>query len=1071
MRTHPFDTLRQASVGFMPFPTFLGVNGEAPSKTSRLQFGREGSNTPKAANFCAARALLLLTLLILQGPMGRLAAQAYSFTTIAGRCNMGSANGVGATAQFCLPQGIAVDGSGNIYVADTENATIRKILPSGLVTTLAGTALNAGSADGAGASAQFLGPQSVAIDSAGNVYVADTLNDTIRKITPSGIVTTLAGTAGKAGSANGIGAAAQFRQPEGVAVDGAGNVYVADSLNFAIRKIAPSGLVSTFAGTPGDAGTADGPSSTAQFVFPQGITVDASNNVYVTDSNRVRKIAPSGIVTTVCSMEASNVAVDNAGSLYVANNEGQTISRITPSGTVTTLAGVSGAIGTVDGVGDLARFDFLPGVGLAVDSSGNIYAADAGNNRIRKITQAGSVTTLAGEVGSLGSADGTGSAAQFDWPSGMCVDDFGNIYAADFFNFTIRKITPSGIVTTLAGKAGVVGSADGPGSEAEFNGPTAVAVDNSGNVYVNDGSAIRKIAPAGIVTTLATGGTLEYLMPGIAVDNSGNVYVPIFIPADGPVIPGTIPPGIGQILKIAPSGVVTELAEISAGIPEGVAVDGVGNVYVTDNGSVAFASGTLLKITASGTVLTLAGPQSPGATPQFVAPSYLAVDSSGNVYVVDGDVSIRKVTASGVVTTLAGTTGAPGSSYCWPDGIAVGGAGLYVSDLMNNAIWQGVETGSLPTIATPPAAQTATAGSSVTFTVAATGTSVTYQWQFNGTNIPGATNPALTLANVGTTQAGSYTAVVSNAYGSVTSSPAILTTSVTAHLYNISSRAYLGAGPYQNIVAGFYTDGSGSKNVVVRGIGPNLAVVDPALSGTTLANPKLTLFNAGASVLGTNTAWGGGQTLANAFATVYAALFLANSKDTAIYMSVPAGPGIGYTAEVDSLTTGGTGIALVEAYDYDSYSGAAASHLINISTRAFVGMGNQSLVAGFWTIGSGSQTVLIRAVGPGLAANSPALNGLTLAKPTLTLYDAAGNVIASNIGWGNTPVAGNSTVAAGIQPATAAIMNGVYASQIAAHSNDCAMVVTLPANAGYTAQVTSANSTTGIALVEVYNVP
>jgi hypothetical protein len=166
-----------------------------------------------------------------------------------------------------------------------------------------------------------------------------------------------------------------------------------------------------------------------------------------------------------------------------------------------------------------------------------------------------------------------------------------------------------------------------------------------------------------------------------------------------------------------------------------------------------------------------------------------------------------------------------------------------------------------------------------------------------------------------------------------------------------------------------------------------------------------------------------------------------------------------------------TGIALIEAYDYDSYTGTPASNLINISTRAFVGTGNDVLVAGFWTIGSTSQTLLIRAVGPGLAASDPALSGLTLVTPTLTLYDSSGKIIATNTGWGNAPVAGNSTVAAGIQPATTAIMNSVYASSIAAGSTDCAMVVTLPSNAGYTVQVNGVNSTTGVALVEVYNVP
>ena len=291
----------------------------------------------------------------------------------------------------------------------------------------------------------------------------------------------------------------------------------------------------------------------------------------------------------------------------------------------------------------------------------------------------------------------------------------------------------------------------------------------------------------------------------------------------------------------------------------------------------------------------------------------------------------------------------------------------------------------------------------------------------------------------------------------------------TSQLVNISARAYLGTGPYQNIVAGFYTDGLGSKNLVIRGVGPGLVSVDSALSGQILSNPKLTLFNGSTATLATNTAWGGGQTLINAFASVYAFPLQPNSDDTAVFMSVPAGSGIGYTAEVDSLNSS-AGIALVEVYDYDSFTGTPASNLINISTRAFVGPGNDVLVAGFWTIGGSSQTVLIRAVGPGLASFDSALSGLTLANPTLTLYDSTGAVIATNVGWGNAPVLGNSTVAARIQPATTAIMNEVYASPIAVGSADCAMVVTLPPG-GYTAQVSGVGSTTGVALVEVYKVP
>jgi hypothetical protein len=324
--------------------------------------------------------------------------------------------------------------------------------------------------------------------------------------------------------------------------------------------------------------------------------------------------------------------------------------------------------------------------------------------------------------------------------------------------------------------------------------------------------------------------------------------------------------------------------------------------------------------------------------------------------------------------------------------------------------------------------------------------------------------------------------VASNSNGSTTSSAATVSVNVSSFLYNISTLGYVGPTTSQSLVGGFYTTGSGSKNIVVRGIGPNLAVVQPSLSGMALATPSLTLYNA-TSAVGTNTAWGGGQTLTNAFNTVFAPVFAANSKDTAFYMNVPAGPGIGYTAEIDGA--GGTsGVAQIEVYDYDSYIGTPASRLINISTRGYVGASGglstatgisryQYLDAGFYVIGNTAQSLLIRAVGPGVAAVFP---GQNLTKTKLTLYDSSGNIIATNSGWGNAPVLGNSTVAAGIQPATTAIMNSVYAGTIAVGSNDSAMVVTLPTGnsgvAGYTVTVTSADNTAaGIALVEVYNLP
>jgi len=449
---------------------------------------------------------------------------------------------------------VTVDGSGNVFVADYYNGTIRKITPSGVVTTLAGTAGIFGSADGTGAAASFSYPEGVAVDGAGNVFVADsdwtgnfylanTSNNTIRKITPAGVVTTLAGSAGLSGSADGTVAAALFNEPWGVAVDGAGNVFVADSGNNTIRKITPSGAVTTLAGTAGSSGSADGTGAAARFYGPSGVAVDGSGNVFVADSQNctIRKIAPSGVVTTLAGTAGilgsadgtgaaarfgypQGVAVDGSGNVFVADSGNSTIRKITPSGVVTTLAGTAGSSGSADGTGAAASFSHPRGV--AVDGSGNVFVADSLDNTIRKITPSGVVTTLAGMAGD---------------PESVAVDGSGNVFVAVAGNSTIQKITPSGVVTTLAGTAGSSGSADGTGAAALFNEPWGVAVDGSGNVFVADSgnNAIRKISTSGVVTTIvgvaapASAGNFPGPLPasilfpdGVAFDPStGKLYI------------------------------------------------------------------------------------------------------------------------------------------------------------------------------------------------------------------------------------------------------------------------------------------------------------------------------------------------------------------------------------------------------------------------------------------------------------------------------------------------------------------------------------------------------------------
>jgi metallophosphoesterase (TIGR03768 family) len=364
------------------------------------------------------------------------------------------------TAQISGLNGSTGVALAEIYEGPFGNASA---LPAALVVqtpltvgTLAGQSGRSGAVDDFGTASQFSRPADAAVDDAGNVYVADTNNDSIRKITPAGVVSTLAGRAGTPGSADGSGSAAGFRHPSGLTVDHAGNVYVTDTDNETIRVISPTGGVTTLAGQPGTAGNTDGVGSAARFNGPSGIVTDA------------------------------------AGNLYVADTLSHTLRKIAPSGGVSTFAGTAGVSGNADGSGAAARF-FGP-QGLAVDVSGNLYVADTNNSTIRKVVAStGVVTTVAGLAGFSGAADGSGSRARFAHPSAVAVDSTGRLYVADTDNNTLREITPAGLVSTIAGRPGIAGAADGIGSAALFSAPTGVAVDDAGNIYVadTDSSTVR----------------------------------------------------------------------------------------------------------------------------------------------------------------------------------------------------------------------------------------------------------------------------------------------------------------------------------------------------------------------------------------------------------------------------------------------------------------------------------------------------------------------------------------------------------------------------------------------------
>jgi probable HAF family extracellular repeat protein len=439
-------------------------------------------------------------------------------TNLAGFTRLTEARAINASGQI-VGYGTFSDGTSHAFLLTPNSGPTPTPTPTPAggfnVTTLAGLAGSAGSANGTGSAARFNGPYGVAVDTTGNVYVADINNSTIRKITPAGAVSTLAGLAGSPGSTDGTGSAARFNGPSGVAVDTTGNVYVADSYNHTIRKITPAGAVSTLAGLAGSSGSVNGTGSAARFYRPEGVAVDTTGNVYVADTIN------------------------------------DTIRKITPAGVVSTLAGLAGSIGSVDGTGSAARFG--QPYGVAVDTTGNVYVADTINHTIRKITPAGAVSTLAGLAGSVGSADGTGSAARFNFPYGVTVDTTGNVYVGDTWNHTIRKITPAGAVSTLAGLAGSPGSTDGTGSAARFTLPHGVAVDTTGNVYVADESncTIRKGEPA---TPTPRPATLGNISTRLQVGTSDRVMIAGFIVQGSPSATSSGPSGAPKRVLIRAAG-------------------------------------------------------------------------------------------------------------------------------------------------------------------------------------------------------------------------------------------------------------------------------------------------------------------------------------------------------------------------------------------------------------------------------------------------------------------------------------------------------------------------------------
>jgi len=555
--------------------------------------------------------------------------------------------GLATSAALSAPRGIALDAAGNLFIADSGNNRIRKVSANGIIVTVAGDGVAGFAGDGGTAVlAELSSPLAVAVDGAGDVYIADSLNNRIREFSAAGIISTIAGTgvAGFAGN-GGQAVAAQLNYPNGVAVDGSGNVLIADTNNAIIRKISASGTIATVAigGTPGSPGP-DGNICIlpypVQACGPTGVAVDGFGDVFFADTfnDRVTEVATNGTMAEFAGNLAKpwGVAVDGSGNVYVVNDSNY-VYRSTQAGVVTTVAGngssaqLSLAIWlATDGSGDLFIADgsrvreFLANgtintvntsavdvTSLAVDAAGNLYIASGAT--VQKVSTSGVVTTVVANDGTTG-------------PAAIAVDGLGNLFIMDNTHFRVIKVSSSGVITTVAGTGAPGFSGDGGlAVNATMYGPFSIAADSAGDLFIGDNYRVREVTPNGIINTIAGNGGQSF---------TGNI-------GDG---------GLAVNAQL---------------FPNGLAVDGLGNLFIAVEGS-----NSVRKVSTNGIITTVAGngiagysgDGGPGTSAQLNAPYALAADGSGNVYVADYNNAVRKLTPTGQTVLISAVLDAASES-------------------------------------------------------------------------------------------------------------------------------------------------------------------------------------------------------------------------------------------------------------------------------------------------------------------------------------------------------------------------------------------------------------------------
>ena len=687
-----------------------------------------------------------------------------------------------------------------------------------------------GTSDGTGTSARFNRPYGMCVDTSGNIYIADKNNDVIRKVTPAGVVTTIAGTAGTVGFVDGTGSAALFNEPNAVAVDGTGNVYVADTGNDTIRKITPAGVVTTLVGTPGTSGSTDGTGPAALFASPAGICVDGSGNLYISDTGNsiIRKVASGNVSTT--------------------------------------FAGTAGNVGYGDGTGPSISFNNP--IGIAIDSSGNLYVADTNNNVVRKITSAAVSTTIAGSSVASGDTDGIGIFALFNSPRGVAVDSAGNVYVTDSANSTIRKITQGGVVTTLAGTPGDYANVPGTGAAAEFDVPIGIAVSSAGTVYVD--------TELGYIISQGTAATS--------------------------LAPSILQQPVSQSIS---SGTTVVFHALANGLPLPTYQWYLNGAALSNGGSISGVNGTSLVI--SGATAANAGSYTCKATNPTTtvtsAAATLTVSATGSMSRI-ANISCRSQVGLGTGFLILGfEVGGAGTSGSIPLLVRASGPALDTFDV----------TGFLP----DPQLQFYAGGSLVATNFGwannpqiATEASELAAFPWSQT-----TPPSLDSALFETVPGGGYTAQVNGQSGDIGIALAEIydatlgtATATTPRLINISARSTVTIGGGVMIV-GFVIEGTSAKTVLIRASGPALA---PYLSSGFLPDPELELYNSSNVIVGGNDGWNGDPEIAAEAAAVGAFTWTSStSYDSALLVTLAPGS---YTAQVAGAS-GDAGVALLEVYE------------------------------------------------------------------------------------------------------------------------------------------------------------